>query len=73
MRDLFRQSLPSISTEEKGAGAKVEEAQAGQALPAPTTQHPGGAVGRPAPSAHVHEHACTQGWCQGTEYQQQFV
>jgi hypothetical protein len=52
--DPFRRR-PSVST--KGAGAEVEEAQAGRALSAPTTRHPRRRSQRPAPSARAHEGA----------------
>ena len=58
----------------KGADAKVEEAQAGQALPAPTTRHPrrrDRTASTQRERKRAHERACTQGRCQGTECRQQ--
>ena len=63
MCDLFRRSLPSVSTGEKAPGPKLRRRRQGKLFLPPLHSTRGGTVGQPAPSVHTHECACMQGRC----------
>ena len=61
------QAVAERKHERKGAGAEVEEAQAGQDLPTPTTQHRR-RRSQTTNTQRTCEGTCMQGQCQGNVY-----